>query len=501
MRPHRAHHLLHRALLRKQCLSHPAPSSSLLLPRPYAFCIHQLRRSYADTSLPPTSHFRDKPNRFHRFEDPSEEIRSATVRNPLDYVNLERVVFRRSQILKKRILACMIVMAVIVALQVWIIFTFDDPETAESFARKGKKDSGMGRLDAAPAGKGVSSGGARERLDAPPGKDGAVLDGRAVVVKEKPGQPAIKLDAQGHELVETGTSTIPYFPKTVWLPLASSSASAATVEAAAGVDGEEEYTLLGLGIRTVSFLSIQVYVLGLYIRTTDLPALQSAFVKHINSIGTSLIPSEKAALKQQLLDPGNSLKIWDRILREAKVRSAVRIVPTRNTDFAHLRDGWVRGITGRAQETVKAGGVESAEYEGEGFGEAMKGFKSLFGGRGKAPRGSTLFLVRDERGALGVWYESEDKRNQGIVVVGDRGVVAEKGVGVGNGESGMQRQNNTAVPREMMGRIEDERIARQVWLGYLAGGNVSSEGARKAIVEGVMELVERPVGTVGLQVT
>jgi len=72
---------------------------------------------------------------------------------------------------------------------------------------------------------------------------------------------------------------------------------------------------------------------------------------------------------------------------------------------------------------------------------------------------------------------------------------------VGNGESGMQRQNNTAVPREMMGRIEDERIARQVWLGYLAGGNVSSEGARKAIVEGVMELVERPVGTVGLQVT
>jgi hypothetical protein len=37
-------------------------------------------------------------------------------------------------------------------------------------------------------------------------------------------------------------------------------------------------------------------------------------------------------------------------------------------------------------------------------------------------------------------------------------------------------------------------------LNYLAGKTVASEGARKSIVEGIMEFVERPVGTVATQV-
>ena len=57
------------------------------------------------------------------------------------------------------------------------------------------------------------------------------------------------------------------------------------------------------------------------------------------------------------------------------------------------------------------------------------------------------------------------------------------------------------VAHQHMGRMVDERISRQVWLGYLGGKNVSSPGAKKNIVGGVMELVERPVGTVGTQVT
>jgi hypothetical protein len=48
--------------------------------------------------------------------------------------------------------------------------------------------------------------------------------------------------------------------------------------------------------------------------------------------------------------------------------------------------------------------------------------------------------------------------------------------------------------------VRDERVARLVWLGYLAGGTVASEGARRSVVEGVMELVERPIGTVETQV-
>ncbi|KAI9724645.1 MAG: Altered inheritance of mitochondria protein 18 mitochondrial [Chrysothrix sp. TS-e1954] len=305
------------------------------------------------------------------------------------------------------------------------------------------------------------------RLDTQPGTDAASMEGKdVVVVSTKPGQPEIKLDAEGNELVETGTSTIPHFPRTISLPTTTSE-----VLPGAAPGENEGYSLLGLGIRTVSFLSIQVYVLGFYVRTTDLARLQAAFVKHINPIGSSLITGEKAELRKQLLEGETSGDLWDKILRETGVKSVVRITPTRNTDFSHLRDGWVRGITSRTQEAARRN--EGAQFDDEAFGESMKKFKALFGGRGKAPKGSEVLLMRDSRGRLSVAYgQSENKPSEGEM----------KG-------------------KEQMGGIEDERISRLVWLGYLGGKNVSSESAQKNIVNGVMELVERPVGTVGVAVT
>ena len=309
--------------------------------------------------------------------------------------------------------------------------------------------------------------GSAYRLDTIPGADTTGTEGKdVVIVSSKPGQPEVKLDAEGNELVETGTSTIPHFPRRISLPTTTSE-----VLPGAAPGENEEYSLLGLGIRTVSFLSIQVYVLGVYVRTTDLARLQAAFVKHINPIGSSLIPGEKAELRKQLLDGETSADLWEKILREASVKSAVRIVPTRNTDFGHLRDGWVRGITNRTQEAARH--VQSTEYDDETFGEAMKSFKALFQGRGKAPKGSEVLLMRDHKGKLSVAYgESETKPSDGEM----------KG-------------------KEQLGGIEDERISRLVWLGYLGGKNVSSESARKNIVDGVMELVERPVGTVGVAIS
>jgi hypothetical protein len=51
-----------------------------------------------------------------------------------------------------------------------------------------------------------------------------------------------------------------------------------------------------------------------------------------------------------------------------------------------------------------------------------------------------------------------------------------------------------------LGGVHDERLSRAVWLNYLAGKTVASEGARKSIIEGIMEFVERPVGAVATQV-
>jgi len=256
------------------------------------------------------------------------------------------------------------------------------------------------------------------------------------------------------EQVPTGTSTIPTFPKMLHLATDGDAKSG-------GVP--TEYHLMGLGIRTVSFLGIQVYVVGLYIATDDIAALQQALIRHIDPVATTLVPNEKDKLRVKLLDAEIGEEIWTQVLKESGIRTAVRIVPTRNTDFMHLRDGWVRGITARTQ---KAGQKGSVEFEDEGFAKAMGELKGIFSGASRKglPKGKTLLLTRDGKGVLRAWFD--------------------------DGERGMVR----------MGEVRDERVGRQVWLGYLAGKNVASEGARRNVVEGVMEFVERPVGTVATQV-
>ena len=350
-----------------------------------------------------------------------------------------------------------------------------------------------------------------EKLDS--GREGKEFEGKdIVVVSTKPGQPEVKLDAQGNELLETGNSSVPHIPRTIRLPAPSSTSSQAASSSPSDIlntqqprpgspqapdilgstgaspptdqEKTEEYTLLGHGIRTVSFLRVQVYVLGLYVRTSDLPAVQSAFVHHAAgaTTATSLIPMEKEQLRKKLMDPVESARVWDKVLKEAKIRSCVRVSPTRSTDFAHLRDGWVRGLTGKTQEAADAareearkakesGQVETQleKFDDDQFGSSVGAFKALFSGRGKTPKGSVILLTRDEKGALRAAFQTQ-------------GLAATAGM----------------PERDDLGSVTDERISRLVWLNYLGGKNVSSEDARKSVVEGVMELVERPVGTVGM---
>jgi hypothetical protein len=183
----------------------------------------------------------------------------------------------------------------------------------------------------------------------------------------------------------------------------------------------------------------------------------------VDPLATALVPGEREKLKNMLMDPDKGEEVWKEILKHEGLRTAIRIVPTRNTDFMHLRDGWVRGITGRSQRAAQVG---NKEYDDESFGEAIRDFKGMFGGgaRKSVPKGQTLLLTRDAKGAMIAWYVGEGK------------------------------------PMMQLGEVTDERISRLLWLGYLAGKTVASEGARQSIVDGVMEFVERPVGTVTTQV-
>lgn len=252
-------------------------------------------------------------------------------------------------------------------------------------------------------------------------------------------------DEQGREMVPTGNTTVKLLPR--------------TLEFDVGANSNAEYTLVGCGTRTVTFVGFEVYVVGYYIATQDIAAIQKKLVKEINPIATTLVPSEREELQRRLLDPAESERLWLEILHEVKPRSAFQLTPVRNTDFPHLRDGLVRAITARTQGRKQ-------EYSDDAFGEAMKDFRALFN-RGKCAAKTALTFVRDQSGRLTMIYDDGKKKSKEDLIVG---------------------------------HVLDERVSRALWENYLAGKNVASEPARQSIVTGIMEFVERPVGTVAAQV-
>ncbi|KAF2230966.1 chalcone isomerase [Viridothelium virens] len=375
-----------------------------------------------------------------------DRVSDGRLRNPIDPVAFHRreatqraYHVRRNKFMFAGAVACMIIPVI-------IFYNADIPPPDTSKTNKTTPES---RRSLIPRENADSSSKATETFA---GKPVHVIPGGKVLAEDPDSPTGAEV-----ELVETGTSTIPHFPKTIHIPEQNQIAGSTNVT-------DDEYTLVGLGIRTVSFLSIQVYVVGMYVRTTDIGVLQSAMIRQVDPVATALVPMEKTQLRQKLVDPEEGRVLWETLLKDSGIRTAIRIVPTRNTDFAHLRDGWVRGITARTQEATKRG---DQSYEDEQFGLAMKNFKSVFGGKGKAPKGSVLLLTRDEKGKLAALYQ--EKEGKGAY--------------------------------QAMGSVDDERVARLVWMGYLAGKNVSSEGAREGIVDGVMAFVERPVGTVETRIS
>lgn len=282
------------------------------------------------------------------------------------------------------------------------------------------------------------------------------------------GRKVVRHDEDGHEVVPTGNSTVPEFPRTIEVPNFGASGArqqaapadeipsvtAPTLIVPASTMADTEYTLVGLGTRSVSFLGINVYVVGYYIATADIAELQARLVRRVNPIASTLISNEKDELRAKLLDPVEGEAIWDELLRSGvPARSCVRVVPVRDTDFPHLRDGFVRAIQPR---------VDGAKDEK--FGEAMREFKRIFN-RGKVPKQKELLMLRERDGQLTMVYD--DGKSAG---------------------------------RQVLGTVDDERISRALWMNYLGGKKVASEEVRKNIVNGVMEFVERPIGTVAAQV-
>ncbi|KAL8788333.1 MAG: hypothetical protein Q9213_001730 [Squamulea squamosa] len=333
-----------------------------------------------------------------------------------------------------------------------------------------------------------------QRLDAPQSRPTSPSSNPSAPARTTSSNP----NDNDQDLIPTGTSTIPFFPRTIHLPPSETPTTTATPTLPYGTGPPasttegEEYQLLGLGIRKVSFLRIQVYVVGLYIARSDLPKLQEGLVRAFFtssasgdstvSSATTLVDNEKVELRQLLLEGAGEKgargeKIWNEVLKGAGVKSVLRIVPTRATDFGHMREGWVRSINNRSGPK----GAILDVKEKVGLEESVNNFKAIFGGGRKGVgKGKVLMMRRGAEGELGVWVEDD------VPKMDEQQDIRAQGKMWGN--------------MSYLGGLKDERISRLVWLGYLAGGNVASDDARRSVVEGVMEIVERPIGTIDTQV-
>ncbi|ELU44507.1 Chalcone domain-containing protein [Rhizoctonia solani AG-1 IA] len=121
------------------------------------------------------------------------------------------------------------------------------------------------------------------------------------------------------------------------------------------LDGEPKMTLLGLGVRRVSFLGINVYSVGFY---ADLSKVDA-----------------KIKLLGQVLRQCKSPEECINLLIQ-KTSCALRIVPTRATSYTHLRDGFIRTIQARQALRRKDGSLTTEQEEA--LHTPLQQFKGLF---------------------------------------------------------------------------------------------------------------------------
>ncbi|KAI8452801.1 chalcone-flavanone isomerase-domain-containing protein [Phakopsora pachyrhizi] len=214
----------------------------------------------------------------------------------------------------------------------------------------------------------------------------------------------------------------------------------------------EPLRLIGLGVRTVSFLSVKVYVAGFYADPRVLRALRvvpgwdieltrDAFLpvkKESKSVETShdkeLSPIRGEALMRQLLS--------------VPVNFAIRISPIRPTDFTHLRDGFCRSILARINSMVKEGIV--SELEAERAFESVKTFRSFFPTGVSVPRGSSLTLIRSAGSSLIVEYEGK-----------------------------------------VLGELQDGIVSKELFLAYFSDSDPISPKFKESVIDGFCNLYRK----------
>src|SRR5579871_4932971 len=185
----------------------------------------------------------------------------------------------------------------------------------------------------------------------------------------------------------------------------------------------EQLRLVAWGTRTVSFLGIKVYNVGLYIPETQVPVLPS--------------------YAQSTVDANP----WAPLIRIYECPMLLRIIPVRNTDYAHLRDGFVRSTLTR----MKMEGED--EERDRTRDDAVAQFKALFP-RQKMKKGEVLTVLK--KGHELRLYAGENME-------------------------------------EDLGVVRNDDLARGLLSAYLVGDNVVSPDLQKNLQKRVKEIADTPL--------
>ena len=192
-----------------------------------------------------------------------------------------------------------------------------------------------------------------------------------------------------------------------------------------------DYTLLGYGVRTVTFVLFKVYGIGLYIAQADVNKAQ----KILGSLGS------KDDVRALLSDHEKSVDVVDKLLTSG-VRFLVRINPIRNTDFNHMKDGLVKSVLSHPISK------ENRDTVGEGLDQLRNAFQ---GHRGSFPKNDLLYLESQQDGKLRVLCQNKEKVT-------------------------------------LMGEVKEPLVSRVLLLLYTSGKKPLSEPLRKNTVEGMLRL-------------
>ncbi|ORY97930.1 chalcone-flavanone isomerase-domain-containing protein [Syncephalastrum racemosum] len=184
--------------------------------------------------------------------------------------------------------------------------------------------------------------------------------------------------------------------------------------------------LVGLGVRQVSFLNINVYVLGLYMPAKDIESLKS-FKQWKNFDKSEFLSKEDMAMS----------------LLDQPVDVSIRIVPVRTTSSQHLRDGFTRSLLQRMRDQS----ADMTEDEEREIMQAIQVFKSYFPAA-KVKKDTEFVFTKTRDDTLKMEFEGKE-----------------------------------------MGTVKNKWLAKNFVMGYLNPVQPASELARQDIASGFEKLL------------